>query len=343
MSKRIEARMPNSSIVLSLREQINATLSDLAPTDSKFALLDYPNHGNLGDSAIYVGEIEYLNRQALQPTYVSCHDNCAWDQMNSRIGDGPIFIHGGGNFGDLWPWFQEFREEVLSRHPGRPIIQFPQTIYYSSQESIDRTARVIEKHQAFTLLVRDQRSLGLARKSFQCDVRLCPDMAFQIDCQRSGRPKHKLMLHLRDDQEAATHYDTQSMTAKAGVFRCDWPQEKRSFVIGTNINSLPSLAKTLLTEGPSAIRSVKWAERANARFLRAVNLLETSEFVITDRLHGHILCTLLDIPHCVLDNNYGKTSGFMKTWGTDKGCARLATNIPDAISILKRDFGMELD
>ena len=47
---------------------------------------------------------------------------------------GPIFIHGGGNFGDLWAAHQEFRERVLERFPDRQIIQFPQSIHYNSQE-----------------------------------------------------------------------------------------------------------------------------------------------------------------------------------------------------------------
>lgn len=340
MLKSSETKMSAPPIVSTLRDKTDQVLADLTPADSKFALLDFPNHGNLGDSAIYVGEAEYLRRRALQPAYVACHDNFSTDHMDKLIGGGPIFIHGGGNFGDLWPWHQEHREEVMARYPGRPVIQFPQTIFYETQESIDRTARIIEKHGAFTLLVRDQRSFEQARKSFQCDVRLCPDMAFQIDCHRQIRPHNELLLHLREDQEAADEYDTKALTQQPSVVRADWPVEHRSFTMGHNVMSLPSILSALAVRGPFAARSVQRAERAYARFMRAVNLLQESRFVITDRMHGHILCTLLNIPHCVIDNSYGKTSGFMEAWGTNAGCARLASDVPEAVEVLTRDFGL---
>jgi hypothetical protein len=36
--------------------------------------------------------------------------------------------------------------------------------------------------------------------------------------------------------------------------------------------------------------------------------------VITDRLHAHVFCLLLGIPHCLLDNSYGKVRGCWETW-----------------------------
>ncbi|TIO38875.1 MAG: exopolysaccharide biosynthesis protein, partial [Mesorhizobium sp.] len=93
---------------------------------------------------------------------------------------GPIFIHGGGNFGDLWITHQDFRERVLEQFPNRRIIQFPQSIHYKSQERRERSARIIGGHKNFVLLVRDEESKAFAEKHFDCEVRLCPDMAFCI-------------------------------------------------------------------------------------------------------------------------------------------------------------------
>lgn len=36
--------------------------------------------------------------------------------------------------------------------------------------------------------------------------------------------------------------------------------------------------------------------------------------VITNRLHGHILCLLLKIPHVFLPNSYHKNELFYQTW-----------------------------
>ena len=38
---------------------------------------------------------------------------------------------------------------------------------------------------------------------------------------------------------------------------------------------------------------------------------------MTDRLHGHIMATLLGKPHVVIDNFYGKIANFIHAWPTD--------------------------
>ena len=52
--------------------------------------------------------------------------------------------------------------------------------------------------------------------------------------------------------------------------------------------------------------------------------------VVTDRLHGHILCSLLDIPHVLLDNADQKLSAYHNTWTRGIRNCRLADNPQDA-------------
>ena len=35
---------------------------------------------------------------------------------------------------------------------------------------------------------------------------------------------------------------------------------------------------------------------------------------MTDRLHGHILCVLLGVPHVCVDTGFGKIGGFAEAW-----------------------------
>jgi pyruvyl transferase EpsO len=42
--------------------------------------------------------------------------------------------------------------------------------------------------------------------------------------------------------------------------------------------------------------------------------LSQSRLVITNRLHGHLLCLLLGIPNILLPNSYYKNESFYKTW-----------------------------
>ena len=78
--------------------------------DRPYALVDFPNHSNVGDSAIWAGEMAYFSRHAARPpAYVCSLKTFSMDELTARCPDGPIFIHGGGNFGDVWPHHQAFR------------------------------------------------------------------------------------------------------------------------------------------------------------------------------------------------------------------------------------------
>jgi exopolysaccharide biosynthesis predicted pyruvyltransferase EpsI len=55
--------------------------------------------------------------------------------------------------------------------------------------------------------------------------------------------------------------------------------------------------------------------------------------VITDRLHGHILCALLGIPHVLVDDRYGKVGSFFSSWTSDLRTARFARDPGQAASL----------
>ena len=57
--------------------------------------------------------------------------------------------------------------------------------------------------------------------------------------------------------------------------------------------------------------------QARRRVARGVKQLSKGRVVATDRLHAHIIASLLGIPNVVLDNNYGKIHGYMDCWGAD--------------------------
>ena len=324
--------------LLYLQSKIADALKGLIP-EAPFALLDFPDYDNIGDSAIYVGELELFKRHGLRPTYQSKVDAIDWLQMDEAIGDGPIFLHGGGNFGDIWPWFQPFREEVLERYRGRKVVQLPQTIHYTSQARIDQTARIIEKHGAFVLLVRDQPSYDLATRYFQCEVRFCPDMAFAMGRLQRASPANELLLHLRLDQEAAGRHDESKYLGRPGVISSDWPPEtpelRRRVMQRTKLRHKIRRVITLSKGSELAFREMQYQALAETRLNRGIALLSSGRAVITDRLHGHILCSLLGIPHCVLDNSYGKTSAFISAWETSGDGVYQADSLDEAVETLR--------
>jgi pyruvyl transferase EpsO len=69
-------------------------------------------------------------------------------------------------------------------------------------------------------------------------------------------------------------------------------------------------------------RGFIYAKMARQRVKRGTEILSKGRCVVTDRLHGHILCVLLGIPHVCMDNEYGKISSFFQTWS--RSCPELA-------------------
>ncbi len=306
-----------------LRQEILNQIKPLVD-DLPFALLDFPDHSNVGDSAIWLGEKQFFSDLGRSPTYVSNLKSHVSNQMEQAIGQGAIFLHGGGNFGTIWKSHQDFRVELMSRFPNQRIIQLPQSIYFDNYEAVDETAQAIEKHGKFTLFVRDQRSLEFAQCHFQCEVFLCPDMAFYIEPLKRQAPIQDFYYLMRTDFE-------RSVMGKAShpgyaVEIGDWlTEDKLQIRIAAATSKLMDFGQS-----PEIARAMKYDRLAQMRMKRGIGLLSSGRVVVTDRLHGHILSTLLGIPHVTLDNSYGKLQNFIQAWTSDLSFMRTAETLEEA-------------
>ena len=52
--------------------------------------------------------------------------------------------------------------------------------------------------------------------------------------------------------------------------------------------------------------------------------------IVTDRLHGHILAILLDIPTVIIDNKIHKLYNFWQTWTRGMAKVRIAQDAEEA-------------
>ena len=318
----------NLVLIARLRDMIHDCLKDYVSVDEPLAILDFPDIRNVGDSAIWLGEMAYLkNRYGKRPAYVSrIHDFSAED-LERVMPTGPIFIHGGGNFGDLWVAHQDFRERVLQRFPDRQIIQFPQSIHYKSQERAEESARAIARHKNFVLLVRDEESREFAQKHFDCQVRLCPDMAFSIGAlQPLAAAQYPVLAMLRADLEKAGDSD---LSAYPDIPVEDWITESASSV---RISKALGAASALLVFKPAEMRLRKLEAAAHNRFRRGIRQISRGRAIVTDRLHVHICSLLLGRPHAVLDNSYGKIRRFMAAFSGGTGLSYKAASLDDGIA-----------
>jgi len=284
-------------------------------TGSRYALVDFPDHANVGDSAIWLGEITMLRQiTGRDPCYVSTWHDFDHDAFRAACPDGVLFLHGGGNLGDIWPHHQHFREQILSAFPDRTIVQLPQSIHFREPSNATRFAAIAGRHPHFTLHVRDRRSLTFARRHLGCPAILAPDSAYAMARPVRGTPDCDVLMLMRTDDERRDHADPVALPASSAMV--DWLEDEPGLPPGTD-----PVARTA---------------QAMARVDRGLRLLSRGRVVITDRLHGHILADLLRIPHVVLDNEYGKIAAYMEAWPAASSSVAVATTMAQAMAQAER-------
>lgn len=339
IKKMAQENYSTESLVQSQITLLRNAIAGLLKPNDEYALLDFPDQPNVGDSAIWVGECVLFNEFfGKKPRYVCTIYDFDAEQFLKAHPQGPIFLHGGGNFGDVWPAFQEFRERIMLLVPGRQIIQLPQTIHFHNQSSIDRCAQQIKQHGNFHLMVRDQKSYTLAKENFNCPVSFLPDMAFGMGAlQRPTKGTKKPFILLRTDSEKAS-YTTESLRKLPDSVVEDWLDEPKLFRKLLKLRILLTfLGRGGFKKNPG--RYMLYDCLAKGRLARGTSMLSSGEVVLTDRLHAHILCTLMNVPHVVLDNNYGKVFSYMDAWTGKYQNVKRAKNMEEAVDQVLRTLG----
>jgi pyruvyl transferase EpsO len=315
----------SKALIADLQSKIDAVVRPLIP-EGPVSLVDFPNYANVGDSAIWLGQIEFLRqRLGVTPSYGATIDSYSRDALLASATDGPILINGGGNFGTIWPRHHDFILRLLRDHPGRPIVLLPQSLHFDPPEAADEVARAMEQHGRFTMVVRDQKSLAFARQKFPCDVHLAPDMAFFIGATQPRRPKDNFLFLMRSDKEKVEGQEMPSIPEGGDV--TDWLEESRRRL---RISRWMGRLSGIMRGGNGKISA--YNALALNRYWRGVEILSRGRVVITDRLHAHIMSTLLDIPHVALDNSYGKVGGFIEAWTKPYAGLRRATTMDEALA-----------
>ncbi|MCM1137468.1 MAG: polysaccharide pyruvyl transferase family protein [Duncaniella sp.] len=302
-----------------LRGKISETLTPLIKND--YVLLDVPYHGNIGDVLIWEGERTFLKSLPYKCLATSSADSWRGNYLRPEV---VILLHGGGNFGDLWRWFQDFKLNIIRHHPDNRIIMFPQSVWYEDESLILKDAEILSAHKDLHLCARDRWSYDFMKKHFpDCNIYLLPDMAFCISDsflnRYRGNETDRKLYFRRTDKEISSKTP---LTIDAISEVHDWPTvEKRlkRFYYMNRFYGLARRAPTEYTEKLIYETIDQFADKYVRESLvkRGAEFLASYNSVTTTRLHAMILSILLHKPVEYIDNTTGKLSAFADTWLKD--------------------------
>jgi len=334
-----------------LKKEIEEKLG--AEINGDYCILDIPKHYNVGDILIWLGELEFLNKLNFKQKY-----SCSCDYFDEKkIGKKDvILLHGGGNLGDVWGKHQEFRERVIGKFKKNKIVIFPQTVYFNDKTKLRKAVKIFSKHDNLTICARDKKSYEILRNNFNKNkILLIPDMAFFLDKKKilhkysisnsknKHKPHKKILFLMRRDRELKKDNEIPFINQ---LEIKDW-QGFDSFYFTITYNLINLINKGLW-------RLLKILKINNSFFdsnfgmikpfdidgcvKRGIEFILEYDLIISTRLHGHILATILGIPNILLDNNYWKNKSFYETWSKGSGICFYAKNTKVIKEIIKNNF-----
>ncbi|CAI1546070.1 General stress protein 30 [Serratia quinivorans] len=303
-----------------------SVITSVVPKKSKIIYLDYPLHLNVGDLLILKGAEKFFSNMEYNVVarYSDLGSHRFFHDYKKVPDDVIIVLHGGGNFGDLYPAHQKLRERVIENYPGNKIIILPQTVHFSNKESMIASSQIFEKHNNLHIFCRDERSFELLSSYFSKKTYLCPDMAHSLydsfPKQSISNVSNETLWMLRKDIEIS-EIPTKLVTMPEKIIAEDWEDictaKDRAIL---KICHHGELLNNKLKINVIPVNAI-WYSYTNRLVKRMNEYFMMHGEVVTSRMHGHILACLLGMKTKLIDNSYGKNSGYYNAWTKDvDGC-----------------------
>lgn len=276
-----------------------------------------PNHGNLGDYAIYLAEKQLFERYLPDCNVFGVNMTDFQHEVRALHGllhkEDLLVLTGGGNLGNQYMDDEKIRRETIIQFPDNRIVLFPQTMYFTEdadgREEERKTADIYGRHKDLWLTARDEQSCRKMEQLFHKEIRLLPDVVLTWE-DKAWTGKKGALLVLRNDVEGVLGIEQRKMVKEmlqpmyASVEETDTDIE-----VDADLSSLDTeLQKKLEQIGKAAL-------------------------VVTDRLHGMIFAALMQTP-CLALRNYNHKVEETYKWLQDLDYVKYVAdwnNLPKAL------------
>lgn len=310
MFKVIKSLFP-IKIKQSLSTYINAR--DLAlPSGKRCFIFLAADYGNIGDIAISAAQKQYLESTLTNYEVISIpisQTRFVLSSIKKQIKtDDIVTVIGGGNMGGTYPDIEELRQLVIKSFPSNRIVCFPQTLDWDNSNKSKRALRTIvktyAKHPDIHIFARESitqtKLIELFNRYNNVNIGLVPDIVMSATAASLGATDSLepsgILRCLRDDKEVALTTTQYAVIDKA--------------LVGTGCK----IEKTDTHAGGSQLDEIHCAKLLADK----LSQFRAAKLVVTDRLHGMILCLLSGTPCLVLPNSNHKIRQTELDWLRDQ-------------------------
>lgn len=289
-----------------LRDDARARFDTLHESVSDLYFADFPDHTNIGDSAIALGEFAYWRHAGIK--VIETHPGPSTpDRLLS--GAAPVAFQGGGSFGGLYPPMDDLRLKFVSRlDPSVAFIQLPQSVHFASPMMRDRYQAALTDRKLLRVAVRDHQSVStLARMGV--DALLSPDAVHHLGSLDSPDPQSPMIVLARTDPESRDGRTSQVLQT---VEHIDWDPgslARRAVHYAKFRFGIPELLKPMF---PAS--SAHWERVARRRLEAGIRRLSVGETIVTDRLHAMLLGLQMGRRIVAVDSSTKKLGAYASTW-----------------------------
>ncbi len=280
-------------------------------------LIDTPTHGNLGDQAIVLSEMQLL--QAVTPdlkyielTASQIHRDEKFYAMATPM-NRDILVPGGGFLGALWPEEEyRFRRIVQAFHKNR-IIVFPQTVTFdlSTEEGkafLKESQEIYSAHPDLTIFVREKKSYTFMKEYFpKVNCVLVPDIVMLMNAPIKPKKRSGVLFCMRHDLEKTLNRD--QLRKMQDAVHQKYPEEIIEFT-------------------DTVIHDTVQPDNRKEKVYQKLEHFAAAKLVVTDRLHGMIFAAITNTPCIAMSNCNGKVKG-VYDWIKENEYVRFADSTDD--------------
>ncbi|MBQ9135765.1 MAG: polysaccharide pyruvyl transferase family protein [Lachnospiraceae bacterium] len=246
-----------------------------------------PNHGNLGDYAIFAAEKKLFQKMLPDSNVFGVNMTDFQHEIESLKNllksEDLLVLTGGGNLGNQYMDDEKIRRTVIQKFKNNRIVIFPQTMYFTEDiegaNELKKTSEIYNSHKDLWIVARDEHSYQEMKKVFTGEVRILPDVVLTWGKLERADKKGALLI-LRKDLEGVLDAEAKQ-----------WIKENLQATYET------------VEETDTEIDVPKRLEQLEIELQRKMEQINRAELVVTDRLHGMILAAIAQTP-CIVLNNY---------------------------------------